>query len=53
MSQRRFEILLVRAQTDEPGHLFDGFAEIEGNLLHFKFACFDLGKIENVVQNGQ
>ena len=49
----KLEALRVGPQGERPDRLFHDIAELERCGREFKFTCFDLGVVENVVDHGE
>ena len=47
------QALAVRLDGEQARHVFDGVAQVELDVLEIELAGFDLGEVENVVDDGE
>ncbi len=48
---RELQALAVRLDGEQPRHVLDGVAQVEVDVLEIELARFDLGEVENVVDD--
>ena len=49
----QFKTLRLSAHTHHPEGIFHKISQVEGRTFQFKFVGFDLGKIKQIVNQGQ